>query len=86
MAMIEQELMDAKWHLAKVEKKLQRLNQLRSGEEEPKWDREREELEDEWGKLKTRQDNWEVTVQELQRKLLLAAQPGNNFVTWVLGT
>ena len=82
VARIEQELVDAKRYLTEVADKLQRLDRLRSGEEEPKWDGEKQELEDERGELKKRRDDWETTVQELQRKLPTAAQPGNDFGTW----
>ena len=69
---------DAKKEYEVVKAKLERLEKLRSGAT-PKWPGEQANLERQEESLEEEKREWGKKIREL-------TQPGNDFVTWALGT
>ena len=92
---IKQEMyQDAKEQLTKVETVLAKFEEGNCGQQLKRLEKKLEEglssveervfgrLDKEWNELKMAKNEWEQTLQKL---VLTAAQPGNNFVTWGIG-
>ena len=81
----EQAYKKAETEYDEVKTKLKRLDDLRRGIAQEDFEGERKELEDGKKTLEKEKKSWGEQVQLLQQKLLAVLEPGNDFVSQVLG-